>query len=96
MWLPAACNFLMDEGDYGLKRNPFKGVAKAGKAKDGTALTKLRFSDSDMATIKASMGRLSDSDQLLIRVLASTGMRLGEPFQIEREQVSKTRGSGTS
>jgi integrase len=92
MWLPAACNFLMDEGDYGLKRNPFKGVAKAGKAKDGTALTKLRFSDSDMATIKASMGRLSDSDQPLIRVLASTGMRLGEPFQIEREQVCEDTG----
>jgi integrase len=45
------------------------------------------FDDADMALIRANLHRLSESDQLLVRLLATTGMRRGEAFEIDREQT---------
>jgi integrase len=45
------------------------------------------FDDDDMKLIRDNLHRLSENDQLLIRVLASTGMRRGEAFEIDQEQT---------
>ena len=47
------------------------------------------FDDADMKLIRASLHRLSESDQLLVRLLATTGMRRGEAFEINREQIGE-------
>jgi integrase len=78
-WMTAACNFAIKEGH--LKSNPFSGIVP--KAKD--ADRRLPLSDADIAECKAKLDTLSDADKLLLRVLASTGMRLGEAFQIDGE-----------
>ena len=48
---------------------------------------RLPFDDADMKLIRENLHRLSESDQLLVRLLASTGMRRGEAFEIDREQT---------
>jgi integrase len=40
-----------------------------------------------MALIRANLHRLSENDQLLVRLLATTGVRRGEAFEIDREQT---------
>jgi integrase len=74
--LRAACALAVEDGK--LERNPFMGVAKRGDDK----LIREPFDDADMAVMATNLHRLSDPDQLLLRVLASTGMRLSEPFEI--------------
>jgi integrase len=54
------------------------------------ATRRLKFTDDDMKVIWDNLNQLSASDQLLMRVLATTGMRLGEAFQTTRE--SEERG----
>src|SRR5664279_323003 len=44
------------------------------------------LSDADMKAIKRNVARLSESDQLLVRLLGSTGIRLSEAFEIEGEE----------
>jgi integrase len=44
------------------------------------------FSDADMKVIRANLHRLGKSDQVLVRLLATTGMRRGEAFEIDREE----------
>ncbi len=78
-WLNAAVNFAIKEGT--LKFNPFASVVP--KSKD--ALRRLPFSANDMRIIRDNLDKLTPSDQLLIRTLACTGMRLGECFKIEGE-----------
>ncbi len=80
--LVAMANFAVQEGR--LRLNPFVGVLPPKDDDDSTE--RLAFDDDDMAAIKANLHRLGDSDQLLIRLLASTGARLGEALQIDREQ----------
>jgi integrase len=79
--LVAAVNLAMAEGR--LKFNPFAGLAHT----NGDATEKVPFDEADMAIIKSNLHRLSESDQLLLRLLATTGMRASEPFQIEKELV---------
>jgi integrase len=74
--LRAACALAVEDGK--LERNPFMGVAKRGD----DALQREPFDDADMAIMAANLHRLSDHDALLLRMLASTGMRLSEPFEI--------------
>jgi integrase len=78
-WLNAACNFAIKEGTL-LRFNPFAGIVKVDDAE-----RRVPLDDTDMKTCKANLGTLSESDQLLFRLLATTGMRLGEAFQISSE-----------
>jgi len=80
-WLVAACNLAVKEGK--LKFNPFSGVV----SKRDDAERRLPLSDLDIEACKANLHKLSAADALLFRVLASTGMRLGEAFQINGEQT---------
>ena len=69
-----------------LKFNPFSGVVPNRKDK----LRREPLTDADMKVIKRNFGKLDASEQLLVRLLASTGMRLGEAFEIKGEE--KERG----
>ena len=83
-WLRAAINLAIDEGR--LKFNPFAGVVPERNDK----MKRLPLSDTDMRTIKRNLSRLGKSDQLLLRTLGATGMRLSEAFEIKGED--KERG----
>jgi integrase len=83
-WLNAAVNLAISEGR--LKFNPFASIVP--RVRDKTR--RLPFADADMKAIKRNLTRLSEADQLLVRLLASTGMRLSEAFEIDGEQ--KERG----
>jgi integrase len=83
-WLNAAVNLAIREGK--LKFNPFSAVVP----KRNDRQRRLPLSDDDMEVIKRNLGKLSESEQLLFRVLASTGMRLSEAFEIDSEE--KERG----
>jgi integrase len=79
-WLSAACNLAIKEGR--LKFNPFSSIVP----KCDDADRRLPLDDADMKACKRNLGKLSEADQLLFRILATTGMRLSEAFQIDREQ----------
>jgi integrase len=83
-WLTAACNLAIKEGR--LKFNPFSSIVPERNDK----LRRLPLDDADMKVIKRNLHKLSESDQLLLRLLASTGMRLSEAFEIDGEM--KERG----
>jgi integrase len=83
-WLNAAVNLAISEGR--LKFNPFASIVP--RVRDKTR--RLPLADADMKAIKRSLTRLGEADQLLVRLLASTGMRLSEAFEIDGEQ--KERG----
>jgi len=79
--LVALCNLAIDEKKLTL--NPFKSVVgKQGEDSD----KRKRFTDDDMKIMRDNLHRLSKSDQLLVRVLATTGVRRGEAFEIRREE----------
>jgi integrase len=82
-WLTAACNLGIKEGR--LKFNPFASIVPK---RDDTQ-RRLPLTDADMKELKRNLSRLSEPDQLLIRILGSTGMRLSEAFEIEDEQKEK-------
>jgi integrase len=83
-WLNAAVNLAISEGR--LKFNPFASIVP--RVRDKTR--RLPLADADMKAIKRNLTRLGEADQLLVRLLASTGMRLSEAFEIDGEQ--KERG----
>ena len=83
-WLTAACNLAIKEGR--LKFNPFSSIVPERNDK----LRRLPLDDADMKVAKRNLDKLSESDQLLFRLLASTGMRLSEAFEIDGEM--KERG----
>lgn len=78
-WLTAAVNLAIREGK--LKFNPFSGVVP----QRDDAQRRLPLSDADISQAKIKLAKLNDADQLLVRVLATTGMRLSEAFQIDSE-----------
>jgi integrase len=80
-WLVAMSKFAIDEGR--LKFNAFSGVAKQGD----DAERRLPLSDDDIAAIKANLDKLRERDQLLLRLLATTGMRFSEAYQIKEEMT---------
>ena len=82
-WLNAAVNLAIKEGR--LKFNPFASVVPKRDDKQ----RRLPLSDDDMKVIKRNLGKLSESEQLLFRVLASTGMRLSEAFEIDSEEKER-------
>lgn len=77
--LIAMANFAIAEG--ALTFNPFAGCVKL----CGDADRRLPFDDDDMILIRDHLHELDKSNQLLVRVLASTGMRRGEAFEISSE-----------
>jgi len=65
--------------------NPFSGVVTH---RDDNKSNKVEgFTDDDMKKIRANLHRLDEADQLLLRVLASTGMDRGEAFSIAGERI---------
>ena len=78
--LVATVNLAIDEGK--LTFNPFSGVVPdRNDEKEREA-----FSDDDMKVIRANLRKLSENDQLLVRLLATTGIRRGEAFEICSEE----------
>ena len=82
-WLTAACNLAIREGR--LKFNPFASIVPKRDDKQ----RRLPLTDADMKEVKRNLARLSQSDQSLVRLLGSTGMRLSEAFEIEGEEKKK-------
>jgi integrase len=83
-WLTAAVNLAIDEGR--LTFNPFSSIVP--KRDDEQA--RLPLNAADIKNAKRNLDRLDKGDQLLFRLLATTGMRLSEAFEIDGE--SKERG----
>jgi integrase len=77
MWLCAAVNLDMKRKN-GLKFNPFSGVVP----KRDDKVKRLPLDDADIAATKDNLGKLTEADQVLFRLLATTGMRLSEAFEI--------------
>jgi integrase len=83
-WLGAACNLAIKEGN--LKFNPFVSITP----KRDDSEVRLPLDDANMKAIKRELHRIDKSDQVLLRLLACTGMRLSEAFEITSE--AKERG----
>jgi integrase len=83
-WLTAAVNLAIDEAK--LKFNPFSSIVPERDDKQ----RRLPLSESDIRNVKRNLDRLDEGDQQLFRVLAATGMRLSEAFEIDGEM--KERG----
>jgi len=80
--LVAAVNLAIEEGKHkGI--NPFAACVQKRDDEDERA----PFDDDDMKKIRANLHKLDSNDQLLLRVLATTGMRRGEAFEIASEKV---------
>jgi integrase len=82
-WLNAMVNLAIKEGR--LKFNPFASVVPKRDDKQ----RRLPLSDADVKECKRNLDKLSEADQLLIRLLGSTGMRLSEAMEIEGEEKEK-------
>jgi integrase len=84
-WLRSAVNLAIREGK--LKFNPFSSIVP----KKDDEEERWPFDDADIQAIHRGLEGLAaskhKSDVLLLRVLASTGMRLGEAFEIDHELV---------
>lgn len=85
-WPNAAVNFAVKEHRHKTV-NPFAAIAP--KRKD--SVRRKPLSAADIKIIKANFGKLDKNDQLLVRLLASTGMRIAEAIEITREE-EKERG----
>jgi integrase len=82
-WLTSAVNLAIKEGR--LKFNPFSSVVPKRDDKQ----TRLPLNEADMKEAKRSLGELDKSDQVLFRLLATTGMRLSEAFEIDGEATER-------
>ena len=72
--------------DAKLKFNPFASIVP--RVRDKTK--RLPLDAADIKAIKRNLARLGEGDQLLVRLLATTGMRLSEAYEIDSE--AKERG----
>ena len=78
-WLNATVNLAIREGR--LTFNPFSSIVP----KRDDEERRLPLDDADMQNVKRNLGRLDESERLLFRLLAATGMRLSEAFDIDSE-----------
>jgi integrase len=83
-WLRAAVRLAIKDGK--LTFNPFAEVVSENGDDE---LRRRPLSDAEIELCKKNLGKLSESDQLLFRFLATTGARLGEAFQIDGEQIER-------
>ena len=81
-WLRAAVRQNMKTKN-GLKFNPFSNVIS--EPKPGDSMRRLPLDKADLKAVKRNLDTLSECDQLLFRLLATTGMRLSEAFEIDSE-----------
>jgi integrase len=79
--LVATVNLAIKHGE--LKFNPFSSVVPVRDDED----ERDAFDEDDMKLIRANLHKLSENDQLLVRLLATTGVRRGEAFEINREEI---------
>jgi integrase len=79
--LVATVNLAIKHGE--LKFNPFSSVVPVRDDED----ERDAFTEDDIALMRANLHKLDKNDQLLVRLLATTGMRRGEAFEIDREQI---------
>jgi integrase len=82
-WLTSAVNLAIKEGK--LKFNPFSSIVPD----RDDAEKRLPLDDADMKECKRNLDKLSDTDQVLWRLLACTGRRLSEAFQINGEATER-------
>jgi integrase len=82
-WLIAAVNLAIDEGK--LTFNPFSKIVRDRDDKE----RRFPLSEADIRNLKRNLHTLGKDDQLLFRMLASTGMRLSEAFNIDGELKEK-------
>lgn len=87
-WLNAMTNLAIEEGK--LKFNPFSSIIPTQSNEDKKKRRRQPIKPADIRVIKSNLSRLDKADQLLVRLLASTGMRISEAFEIESEE--KERG----
>jgi integrase len=85
-WLNAAVNLAIREGRH-KSINPFSSIIPEDKDR---SRRRLPLSDTDIKQIKRNLSRLDKADQLLIRLLASTGMRLSDAFEIDSEDEERS------
>ncbi len=83
-WLNAAVNLAIKESK--LTFNPFSSIVPKRDDKQ----KRLPLSEADIKNAKLEFAQLDEKDQLLFRLLAATGMRLSEAFEIDSEM--KERG----
>ena len=79
--LVATVNLAIKDGK--LTFNPFSSVVPDRDDED----ERDPFTEDDIALMRANLHSLSESDQLLVRLLATTGVRRGEAFEIDREEI---------
>jgi integrase len=94
MWLNAAVNLAINERRDGdplkLKFNPFASIVPNPKpGEPGASEKRYPLDDDDIAAAKLKLGDLDKNNQILFRVLATTGMRLSEAFQIDGEKSER-------
>jgi integrase len=82
-WLTAAVNLAIKEGR--LKFNPFSSIVPKRDDKQ----KRLPLNEADIKNVKSNLDRLDKGDQVLFRLLACTGMRLSEAFEINGEMVER-------
>ncbi len=84
--LVAVVNLAIEEGKHrGI--NPFSSVVPESPVGEDDEDERDAFTDDDVKTIKANLKKLDANDQLLLRIVATTGMRRGEAFRIASEQT---------
>jgi integrase len=83
-WPTAAVNLAIKEGR--LRFNPFSSIVPKRDDKQ----TRLPLNEADIKNVQSNLDRLDKGDQVLFRLLATTGMRLSEAFEIDDEM--KERG----
>jgi integrase len=81
--LVATVNLAIKEGK--LTFNPFAGCVPDREDEE----ERDAFSDADMKLIRANLDKLDENGQLLVRLLATTGLRREEAFEIDREEKEK-------
>lgn len=77
-------NYAIDEGKF-TGVNPFSKVAKKGE----DIAERQPLSDEDVDVCLANLDKLSESDQLLFRIMLTTGMRLSEALGIANEKIEE-------
>ncbi len=87
MWVRAAVNLAIKDGL--LTFNPFADLVPKPKGKVDDATKRKPLDVADMKLCADNLSKLSAADQLLFRVLACTGMRLGEAYQINSELIEE-------
>jgi integrase len=86
-WISAAIKYAIAEHDWS-GPNPF--ASAVGKNVGGGEEERAPLSDEQMAVCWSHLGKLSKPDQLLWKLLAKTGMRLGEAMSISKDAKDRT------